>query len=337
MRGSSARLIGRRIAFMIPILFGIITITFTVTRVIPGDPAYLVAGVQATPEELAAARERLGTNTSLLHQYSHYLIGVVHGDLGTSIFTGRPVLSDLADRLPSTIELIVLALAVALAIGLSLGVWAARRRERGVDRVVRGVSFFFIALPDFWLGLVLLYVFFYVLGWAPGFGQLGVTDAQAPRISGAALLDAILQADWSSAWAALVHAILPVLTLGVIFGGAITRLTRSAMVETLEGDYIRFGQACGLSPRTQTRYALRASLPPILTLSATLFARLIGGVVLVEVVFAWGGAASYGVASILNKDYPAIQGFILVSGVITVVVFLILDLLYAAIDPRVRL
>lgn len=323
---------------MLPILFGIVTVTFIVTRIIPGDPAYLIAGPFAGSELVEQIQADLGTNRSIWDQYVDYLSGVIRLDFGTSIFTGNPVASDLGDRLPATLFLITLALTFSLIVGVAAGAYAARRRGRTGDRSVRGASFFVLSLPDFWLGLLLLYVFFFRLGWAPPpIGQLGPSDPEVEFISGVAVVDAILTGNAAGLKAAVGHAVLPILTLGIIFAAPIARLTRSAMIESLNADYIRFGRACGLPSFTLWRYSVRSALPPVVTFAGILFSVLIGGAVLVETVFAWGGAAQYAANAIKQNDFPAIQGFVLIAGVISVIVFLIVDLLYVAIDRRVKL
>ena len=340
--GRSAKAIAwfilRRFLITIPLLFGIVTIVFVVTRLIPGDPAYRIAGVFATPEKIATIQEQLGTNRPIWDQYVSYLGEILHGSLGTSISTGNPVLQELLERLPSTLELILLALAFALIFGVVTGAWAARRAGGWADGSVRIVSFVGLSLPDFWLGLLLLYIFFFTLGWAPGpFGQLSAVGPQVDTITGAALIDSILTGNVEAAGSAFRHAVLPVLTLGLIFFAPFARLTRSATIEILQADYMAFGRACGLKPATLRRYAIRAALPPVVTFAGILIAVMIGGAVLVETVFAWNGAAQFAAGSIQKVDYPVIQGFLLLTGVISVLIFLLVDLLYVLIDPRVKL
>jgi ABC-type dipeptide/oligopeptide/nickel transport system permease component len=330
--------VARRFLITLPILFGIVTVVFVITRVIPGDPAYRIAGIFATPEKIATIQQQLGTDRPIWDQYVDYVSGIIRGDLGTSISTGNPVWTELIDRLPATFELILLALAFALTLGVITGAWAARRAGGWSDRGVRVVSFIGLSLPDFWLGLLLLFVFFFTLGWAPGpFGQLSATGPQVDEITGAALIDAIITGNAAGAQSAFRHAVLPVLTLGLIFFAPFARLTRSATIEVLGSDYMLFGRACGLRPSTLRRYAIRAALPPVVTFAGILIAVMIGGAVLVETVFAWNGVAQFAAGSIQKVDYPVIQGFLLMTGVISVAIFLLVDLLYVLIDPRVKL
>lgn len=331
-------LLARRIVFMVPLLFGVVTITFFVTRIAGGDPAYQIAGQFADPEVIAGIQKQLGTDAPLGEQYVRYLGDAVTLDFGESIFTGNTVARDLADKLPITLELIVFALVFALIVGIGSGMFAARRKGKAGDRAVNGISFFFLSLPDFWLGIILLYVFFYKLGWAPGAnGQMGNDDHGLEHVTGAAVWDAIFTGNPAALKTAVGHVALPTITLGLLLAAPISRLTRSAMLEVLDADYIRFGRACGLPLSRLRRYALRASLPPVVTLTGILFTVLLGGAVLVEVVFSWQGAAQYAANAIGQSDYPAVQGFVLASGAISVFAFLVVDLLYVAIDPRVKL
>ena len=328
----------RRLLFMLPILFGIITVTFFVTRVVSGDPAVLIAGQFAGTEVLENVRAQLGTDRSLGEQYISYLRDAVRFDLGTSFFTGNEVSQDLVDRLPITLELVVLSVSLSLVLGISGGALAAFKQGGKRDAAVRGTSFTVLSLPDFWFGLILLYIFFFKLGLAPPpLGQLSANDPRPTELTNAALLDALLTANPGALKAAAGHVALPVVTLGVIFAGPIARLMRSSLLEVLDSDYIRFGRACGLPAFTLRRYVMRAALPPVVTFGGILFSGLIGGTVLVEKVFSWGGVSQYAAQAINQNDYPAIQAFVLLAGVMSVIVFLIVDLLYVSIDPRVRL
>lgn len=331
-------LIAKRVIFTIPILFGVATATFFLTRLAGGDPAYQIAGAFATEEVIAAVQADIGTDRPLGEQYVTFLGDIVRGDLGTSIFTGRPVISDLADRLPATLTLVVLALAFSLVFGLALGSFAAHRRGRTGDKVVRVGSFSALSVPDFWLGLVLLFLFFFRFEIAPGpTGQTALGAAKTRNVTGSAIFDAVITLDSAAFLAALHQLWLPLMTMVFIFTAPITRLARSAVIESLTSDAIGFGRACGLPKRQLWAYATRAALPPVVTFVGILFSVLLSSAVLVEAVFSWGGAAEYAVSAIRSNDFPAIQGFVLVSGVFSVAIFLVVDLLYRVIDPRVRL
>jgi len=332
------RVLGRRLVLLVPTILGIVTVTFFITHVLPGDPAYSLAGPNQSPANIKAIEHQYGFDQPITTQFWHYLTGIVHLDFGTSIVTGQSVASDLGNRLPATLELIVLSLALALIIGIAGGTLAARSAGRASDRAVRGVSAVMLAIPDFWLGLVLLFFFFFKLGWAPApIGQIAPTDPAPTHITGAALLDAILTANGPALNAAFSHAVLPVVTLGAVLAAPISRLTRSATLEVLEADYVAFGRACGLRHRTLRWYALRAALPPVVTFAGIAFSILLGGTVLIENVFSWGGAAQYAANAIAQQDYNAIQAFVLIAGVASIAIFLVVDLLYMALDPRVKL
>lgn len=333
-----AWLIARRILFMIPILFGVATATFFMTRLAGGDPAYLIAGPFATEEVVASIQAQLGTDRPLGEQYLDFLGDTVRADLGTSLFTDRPVTTDLADRLPATLELVVLALGFALLFGLALGSYAAHRRGRAGDRAVRIGSFSALSVPDFWLGLVLLFVFFFKFGIAPGPTGQFPPGGGAPRdVTGAVLFDAAITLNFEAFRTALHQIWLPLMTMVLIFTAPIARLARSAAIESLTSDAILFGRACGLPKSRLWIYATRGALPPVVTFVGILFSVLLGSAVLVETVFSWGGAAQYAVNAIRVNDFPAVQGFVLVAGAFSVGIFLVVDLMYRVIDPRVRL
>lgn len=323
---------------MLPVLFAVVTFTFLLTHLAGSDPAVQIAGPQASQATIDNIRSELGLNQPLIDQYFTYLGNVAQLNFGSSIFTGEPVFHALITRIPATLEVIFLGMCMAVLLGVSGGALAARGRGHFRDRAVRGLSFGVLALPDFWIALLLIYVFYYLLNWAPApLGQLSLTDPQPTTYTHAAILDSILSLNGPALKASIEHAILPVVTVGVLFAAPIARLTRSSVMEVLGSDYVRFAEACGLPRRTLWRYTVRASLAPIVTFVGILFTVLLGGLVLVEQVFSWGGAAQYVAQAAQRDDYPIIQGFVLLSGVFAVVVFLIVDLLLQVIDPRVRL
>ena len=336
--GRVGTLLIKRILIMIPILFGVITITFFATRLAGGDPAYLIAGAFTAPEVIETIQAQIGTDKPIAEQYWTFLTGIVKLDFGTSIFTGNPVEEDLGNRLPATLELVVFSLSFGLLVGISAGVYSARRRGKASDKAVNATSFSLLSLPDFWFGLILLFVFFFKLRWAPApVGQLSANDPSPTDITGAAVIDSILTANPAALQASVGHVALPVATLGALLAAPVARLTRSSMLEIMQADYLQFGRACGLPHSRLRRYAIRAALPPVVTFAGILFSLLLGGAVLVEVIFSWGGAAQYAATAIIQNDYPAIQAFVFVAGAISVFIFLVVDLLYVMLDPRVRL
>jgi ABC-type dipeptide/oligopeptide/nickel transport system permease component len=330
------RLVIRRLLMMIPTLFGIVTITFLLTHVLGGNPARQIAGQAAAPATIAKISAEYGFNKPLIVQYGDYLSDLVHGNLGVSIVTNQPVLHDLATRLPATLELVVLSIGLALLIGLPLGAYAARTRRRWVQSIVRGYTFVALAVPDFWLGLIAIYLLYFKLGWLPATGQVNSQGTVANSVTGAALIDSLLSGNGPAIANAASHLIMPVGVLALLLTAPITRLMRSATITVMESDFMRFGTSVGLGKAWLWRYSVRAALPTVITFTGTLFSLMIGGAVLIETVFSWGGAAQYAATAIERNDFNATQGFVLTCGVITMVVFLLVDLIQLRLDPRIR-
>jgi peptide/nickel transport system permease protein len=272
-------------------------------------------------------------------QYWRYLSGVVRGDLGESATTGRPVTQDLLQRVPATLELTLASLLVALGIGIPLGVVAAVRRDGWVDHVSRLLGVGGVAMPTFWTGLLVLYVFFYHLGVAPPpLGRLSTGVSPPASITGLYTVDALLTGNWAALRSALAQLVLPALTLGFSVMAPLTRMVRATMLETLESDYIKAAWAAGL-PRRTIVYgdALRNCMIPVITLIGVVFGFLMAGNVVVEIVFAWPGIGNYAVTSLMSKDSGPIQSFVLFVAVVYVLVNLAVDLAYGLVDPRIRL
>lgn len=328
----------RRLPAMIPLLLTVVTLAFVLTRVLPGDPTRALGGPYATEESLAALRAQYGLDDPLWRQYLDYLAGLLRFDLGTSLATGQPVVYDLAIRIGSTLELIGLSMLLALLIGIPAGAYAGRTRSRSGQMIVRVLSFIVLAVPDFWLGLMAIFLLFFLVGVAPApTGQLALSDRIPPEITGARLTDALLAGDMALVGSALSHAALPVIVLGIGFAAPITRLMRTSMLATMSADFILFARANGLGRVQSWRYAVRASLPPTVTYVGVLFTGMLGGAVLIESIFSWGGVAQYGADAIALNDYNAVQGFVLMCGVLSLFAFLVVDVLNAWIDPRTRI
>lgn len=325
----------RRLLFVVPQLVGITFITFLLVQLIPGDPARLMLGPLASEETIQLLRDHLGLNRSWPEQYLLYVWHAMQGDLGTSWRSTNPVGVDLRQRLPATLELITYSLLLAVMIAIPLGVRAARRPRKVTDRFSFAYGLVAGALPEFWLGLILILIFYVKLGLtaAPN-GRLDVGLTEPPRITGAFTIDALVTGHWSALRSAFAHLLLPVLTLTIVTIGPILKMTRSTMQQMLSSDFTRYARLCGLPEPLIARYALRNALPPVVTLVAVLYSFLIGGAVLVEVVFGWGGAGQYAVQGVLDADFAVVQGFVLVAAIISLAVYLIVDLIYLAIDPR---
>lgn len=331
--------VATRVLLVVPTLFGVTVITFLLTYILPGNPALVKAGPLATPEHIAQMERRMGLDQPMVVQYWRYLSGVLQGDLGESQNTGRPVLQDLLQRVPATLELTLASLIIALAVGIPLGVVSAVRRDGWLDHVSRLIGVGGVAMPTFWTGLLALYVFFYALGVAPPpLGRLGA-GLTAPRaITGLYTVDALATGNWRALGSALHQLALPALVLGFSVMAPLTRMVRATMLEVLESDYIKAAWAAGL-PRRTVIYgdALRNCLIPVVTLVGVAFGFLMAGNVVVESVFAWPGIGNYAIASMMSKDAGPIQSFVLFVAVVYVLVNLAVDLVYGLVDPRIRL
>ncbi|MGE0420354.1 MAG: ABC transporter permease [Acetobacteraceae bacterium] len=331
--------IGRRLATALPSVAGVIVVTFLLTRVLPGDTAAYFAGPAATPAAIAEIRARLGLDQPLPAQFLRYVGDLVRGDFGSSLTTGQPVLADISSRLPASAELVLVALAVAITIAVPLGIVAALRERSLVDHACRVVATAGVSLPVFFTGLLLVYVFYYILGWAPSpLGRMDVFASAPPTVTGFFLIDTLLAGDPEGFRASVAQLILPAATLAIFALAPIARMTRGAMLSVLESDFIRTARAAGLSPRKVILgYAFRNAMLPVITTLGMVFSFLLGASVLVEKVFAWPGIGSYAVEALIASDYAPVQGFVLVMAILYLVLNLCIDILYGLIDPRVRI
>jgi len=319
------------------VVFGVLVVTFITSRLIPGDPARLMAGEHASQETVRHMRHVLGLDEPLPRQFAGYLARLARGDLGVSIRTERPVIEDLRRFFPATIELSIVALLFAVAAGLPLGVAAAVYRDGWIDQVVRTVSVAGISMPAFWLALLLLDFFYNWLGILPGTGRLDEGVAAPPFITGMFTVDALLAGQGRTMYSAVTHIALPAFTLGFVNLGIIMRQIRSAMIEVLQEDYIRTARAGGLSAaRIVFGHALRNALIPSVTMLGLLFGDLLYGAVLTETIFAWPGMGNYVIQSIGFLDFPSIMGFALVASLAYVLLNLAVDLSYMMLDPQIR-
>lgn len=331
--------IGRRLLGTVPSLIGVIIVTFLLSHALPGDPAVFFAGPAANAESVAQVRAKLGLDKSLPVQFLNYASDLAHGNLGTSLTTGQPVLQDLIDRLPASIELSALALAIAVAIAIPMGVWAATRPGSPIDHLCRGLVTVSAALPTFFVGLMLVYVFYYLLGVAPQpVGRLNeILYSPPPRVTGAYTIDALIAGDWATFRGALAQLILPAVSLSLFALAPIARITRAAMIEALGSDFVRTARASGL-PATKTlfTYAFRNALLPVTNVLGMVFSFLMGSSVLIEQVYGWQGVGAYAVNAVISSDYAAVQGFVLMMAALYVLLNLVVDVLATVIDARVR-
>jgi ABC-type dipeptide/oligopeptide/nickel transport system permease component len=336
------RYVLRRLGISVVQLLGLVVAVFFLIRLLPADPVARLVGMNASPAAYAQAAHSLGLDQPLLTQFLRYFgighgaHGLLEGNLGVSWVTNTPVLTEIGQMLPVTIQLLTLSFLVTLLIAVPVGIMSARRPGGLVDKLVFVYGLFGGSQPEFWWGLLFVFVFFFKLGLAPA--PLGLVDpmlSPSPPITGFIMIDSILWGEFGILVDVLYHLILPVLTLVFILSGPIMKMVRQNMIRALQSDFILYAQAAGLSHRTITRYAFRVALAPSITLIGILYGVMLGGAVLVESVFSLGGIGQYAVRSVLAFDYPAIQGVVLVITALSLVIYLILDILYAAIDPRV--
>ncbi len=332
-------LILKRLLGALPNLFGIVLITFLLTRALPGDPAAFFAGPSGTQEAVAEVREKLGLNKSLPEQFWIYLKSLAQGDLGNALSTGQPVAKELISRLPASLELVLASLLFAVVIAIPLGIAAARHPNSWVDHACRLITTAGVSLPTFFTGLLLAYVFYFLLGWAPSpIGRLDPYLSSPPSITGFYTVDSLLSGNGPLFIASLKQMILPVLTLGIFVLAPLARMSRASMLSVLSADFIRTARASGLSSTTVlVRYAFRNALLPVITTLGMVFSFLLGMSVIVEKVFAWPGVGSFALEALVASDYAPVQGFVLTIAVLYTLLNLLIDVLYVVIDPRVRL
>jgi peptide/nickel transport system permease protein len=330
-------LILRRLAGAVPSLIGVVIVTFVLTRALPGDTAAYYAGPAATKEAVEQIRKKLGLDKDLPDQFVDYVQALVRGDLGNSISTGQPVAHEILTRLPASIELTLLGLVFAVGVAVPLGVIAALRPNSWIDHVCRVIATAGVSLPIFFTGLLMIYVFYFLLGVAPPpLGRIEVFYSAPPHVTGFFLVDSLLDGDLTVFLATLKQLVLPALTLGIFALAPIARMTRASMLSALSSDFIRTARASGLG-RTKivVGYALRNALLPVITVLGMVFSFLLGANVLVEKVFTWPGIGSYAIEALIQSDYAPVQGFVLTMAFIYVGLNLAIDLLYGVIDPRV--
>jgi peptide/nickel transport system permease protein len=331
------RFVVRRLLLLIPILIGVSILVFAWIRALPGSPAESLLGEHATPQAVAQIRHQYGLDEPVYVQYWDYLKTITSGNLGTSIATTRTVTYEIGHRFPATVELALAAMIFALTLGIPLGFRSAKKYGSWFDHGSLVASLIGISIPIFFLGLLLKYVFAVRLGWLPSIGREDVLATRS-HPTNFYLLDAIINGDPGALWDTIKHLILPAIALGSIPLAIVTRITRAAVLDVQNEDYVRTARAKGLSPRiVDSRHILRNALLPISTIVGLQTGLLLSGAVLTETVFAWPGVGSWLKDAIFNRDYPVLQGGILFLAIVFVLVNLIVDLSYAIINPRIRL
>ena len=328
----------KRVMMAVPSLIGVVIVTFLLTRALPGDPAAYFAGPAATTEAIQQIRVKLGLDKPLYVQFVRYVEDLARGDLGNSLTTGQPVGHEIKTRLPASAELTLLGLIVSVVIAVPLGILAATRPNSLIDHACRVIATAGVSLPVFFTGLILIYVFYYHLGWAPPpLGRLDIFYSPPAHVTGFYLIDSLIAGDGEVFVAALKQLILPALTLAIFSLAPIARMTRASMLAVLSSDFVRTARASGLAPFTVViTYAFRNAMLPVITTLGMVFSFLLGANVLVEKVFAWPGIGSFAVEALIASDFAPLQGFVLTMAVMYVALNLLIDILYGVIDPRMR-
>lgn len=333
------RYLGKRLLISVATVVGIVIIVFFIVRVLPGDAALVRAGPYANEEKVAEIAERYGLSDPLLEQFTDYMAGVFTGDLGLSIRTNGDVTDELLERLPASLELAFWSVLLAALIGIPVGIAAAARKGTWVDTVARVFAVLGSSMALFWLGLLLIYFLFFRLRWFPGpIDRLAVGTEAPGTITGFYTIDAALRGQWGLMVEAFRYLALPVLTLGLVLAAPILKMVRASMIETLESEHVRTAEAIGVSRRQILfRDGFRNALLPITTAIGIVFGYMLGGNIIVEFLFAWPGVGRYAYSAIQVNDLEALQGFVIVVGILYVALNVVIDLVYAWIDPRIRL
>jgi peptide/nickel transport system permease protein len=319
------------------VLLGVSIVVFFMVRAIPGDPAQIMLGQQATQEQVQRVRENMGLDKPILVQYGLFLKNAVRGDLGDSIVTGRPVTTELRVRLPATLELTAFAMLIAVLVGVPVGVISAVKQYSLLDKTTSVLALTGISMPIFWLAMILVVIFGVNLELLPFPGRLNPTTA-ITSITGLVLVDSLLTLNFAGFWDGLLHLIMPALALGTIPMAVVMRMTRSSMLEVMNEDYVRTARAKGVVPwRVVSKHALRNAMLPTITVIGLQVGLLMGGAIITETIFSWPGIGLYTYQSVYSRDYASIQGVVLYGALLFVLINLLVDILYAVLDPRVRL
>lgn len=331
------RFLLRRLAVSIPLVIAVVFVTFMLVRIGGGDPVALLAGPTASAAEHQMIRAQLGLDKSMVEQFGRYIYKAATGDLGQSWLSNRRVIDEIANRALVSLELLLWGVAIGALVGIPLGARAAARRGSAFDQIVRAVSLAGFSIPTYWLGLIAILTFFYALDLSPApMGRLDATLISPDRITGSYLIDAILRGQWEVAYSALSHLILPVMTVAVVACAPIMKHSRAIASEIVDSEFIRFARSSGLGERRIRRMVLRNSMVPVLTFVGTEIVGLLGTTSLIELIFSWGGIGQWGLQSILNGDFAAIQGYVLFAALLSVVVFIIIDATNYLLEPRGR-
>lgn len=327
----------RRLLALVPVILGVTMLVFIISHAIPGDPARMMAGQKASKQAVENIRRSLGLDRPLPVQYVSYLKDLLHGELGFSIRNQRPVMQDLRDFFPATLELTLASMLLCITAGLVLGIVSAVRRNHLSDHIIRVLSVIGVSTPVFWLGLMLLLVFYRNLGLLPGSGRIDITMSPPVHVTGLYVIDAILEGRWDKLHDVLSHLLLPAFCLSSVYLAVITRIVRSSMIEVLGQEYVTTARANGLSEmRVVLKHAFKNSLIPTVTITGLSIGELLGGAVLTETIFSWPGMGKYVVDSVNFLDFPAIMGFTLLVSLVYMLINLCVDVVYAFLNPQIR-
>lgn len=327
----------KRLLYSIPVLIGVTLLVFIISHAIPGDPARMMAGQKASRQAVENLRRSLGLDRPLPEQYLRYVSGLATGDLGKSIRNQRPVLDDLRDFFPATFELTLTSMVFCISTGLPLGIISAIRRNRPIDHTTRVFSVVGVSMPVFWLGLMLLLLFYRDLGWLPGSGRLDVAMSPPVHVTGMYLIDTVVEGSWGKFANAFSHILLPAFCLSYVYLAITTRIVRSSMISVMGLDFITTARANGIREAVVVlKHALKNALIPAVTITGLSIGELLGGAILTETIFDWPGMGKYVVDSVNFLDFPAIMGFTLVVSLVYVVINLLVDVLYALLDPQIK-
>lgn len=330
-----AGFLARRALLLVPLLIAVSFLSFMLVRLGGQDPVAMLAGPTATTAEIEMIRRTLALDQPVWTQFLVWLGKVLQGDLGRSWVSNRPVFSELLDRAPATLELLFYGVGIGAMVGIPVGLKAAARPDGMFDQVSRFLSLLGFSTPTYWLGLIMLFVFFYLLGWAPpGMGRLNLMVDPPPRITGSYLWDSLLAGRQDAAASAAAQLVLPVICIAIISAAPIVKQTRAIALEVLASDYVRYARAQGLPAGDVRRMVLRNAMVPVVTFVGTELAGLVGTTALIEYVFAWGGVGQYGLNAIIQGDFAVVQGYVLMLAVFSVLVFLVVDLLVMLLEPR---
>jgi len=331
------RYIVSRVLLAFLLLLGLISMTFGLVSLLPGDPAIAILGEYATPEAVAKIRQQLGLDLPFWERYVDYMTRTMSGDLGESFFTGSSVSEEMLRRLPNTLVYLVPGLVLAFVIGVAMGTAAAYNARRRIDRAFTGVVSVLMATPEFVLALLLLFVFYQQLNIAPApLGMLSSSDIRPPVVTGSLVIDALISGQWATLGAIFHRAGLLILTIGLFFAAAFGKTVRTGLVQILSSPQVEFAKACGLQPHQVYRYALTDIRGALMTYGVLLFAASLSGAAIIESVFSWPGIGGWSLDGVLKGDIPVIQGFVLVMGVTSLFGYLLLDTLVTILDPRAR-